>query len=174
MKNLLTINEQDIIPNSPVVDTSAFRKREAARAVLLDDNGQVYLLNVSKHGYHKLPGGGIDEGEDTKQALGRELMEEVGCKAEIIAELGTIIEYRNYDDGGLEQTSYCYLAKQVGDQTDSALEEGELEEGMFEVKAKSIEEAIALLTDDKPDNLEGKFIQKRDITFLQAAKELET
>jgi 8-oxo-dGTP diphosphatase len=171
MKNLLTIKEQDILPDSSSVDISAFRKRGAARAVLLDGSGQVYLLNVSKHGNHKLPGGGIDEGEDIKQAMERELMEEVGCKAEILAELGTVIEYRNYDDGGLEQTSYCYLSKQVGEQVASALEEGELAEGMFEVKAKSIDDAIALLSQDKPDNLEGKFIQKRDIAFLQSAKE---
>ena len=171
MKNILTIKEQDIESDSPVVDTSAFRKRGAARAVLLDDNNQVYLLNVSLHGYHKLPGGGIDEGEEIIQALERELMEEVGCKAEIVAELGTIIEYRNYDDGGLEQTAYCYLAKQIGEQVASSLEEGELAKGMIEVKAKDIDDAIALLNSDKPDNLEGKFIQKRDLAFLKEAKE---
>lgn len=71
MKNLLTIKEQGIVPDSPVVDTSTFRKRGAARAVLLDDEGGVYLLNVSKHGYQKLPGGGIDEGENIQQALER-------------------------------------------------------------------------------------------------------
>ncbi len=171
MKNILTIKEQDIESDSPVVDTTDFRKRGAARAVLLDDNNQVYLLNVSLHGYHKLPGGGIDEGEEIIQALERELMEEVDCKAEIVAELGTIIEYRNYDDGGLEQTSYCYLAKQIGEQVASSLEEGELDEGMIEVKAKDIDDAIALLNSDKPDNLEGKFIQKRDLAFLKEAKE---
>lgn len=172
MKNLLTIHEQDVASNVPSVDTSNFRKREAARAVLIDDEKQVYLLNVSKHGYHKLPGGGIDEDENIKQALERELMEEVGCRAEIIEELGTVIEFRNYDDGGLEQISYCFLAKQVGDQVDSALEEGELDEGMFEVKARDINEAIALLAGDKPDNIEGRFIQKRDLAFLNAAKNL--
>lgn len=170
MKAILTIKEQDIVPDSTVVDTSAFRKRGASRAVLLDDKGQIYLLNVSKHGYHKLPGGGIDEGEDIIQALERELMEEVGCKAELVAELGTVVEYRNYDDGGLEQTSYCYLAKQVGEQVASALEEGELAEGMFEVKATSVDDAIAILSQDKPDNVEGKFIQKRDLAFLNEAK----
>lgn len=159
------------MPESPVVDTSTFRKRDAARAVLLDDQGRVYLLNVSKHGYHKLPGGGIDDGEDIQQGLERELMEEVGCKAEVTVELGTVIEYRDYDDGGLEQTSYCYLAKQVGQQVESALEEGELAEEMFEVKVKSIDDAITLLSQDKPDNLEGKFIQKRDLAFLKSAKE---
>jgi 8-oxo-dGTP diphosphatase len=173
MKLLLTIKEQDIEPQAPVVDTSNFKEREAARAVLLDSDGQVYLLNVSRHGYHKLPGGGVDEGEEIKQALEREILEEVGCNTEIVAELGMIVEFRDYEDGGLKQTSYCYLAKQVGEQIDSALEEGELEEGMFEVKSKSIDEAITLLSNDKPDNLEGKFIQRRDITFLKAAKENE-
>ena len=170
MINILTIKEQDINLNSPVVDMSSFKERSAARAVLLDENGQVYLLNVSKHGYHKLPGGGIDEGEDTIEAMERELLEEVGCKAEIISELGEIVEYRTYDDGGLKQTSHCYLARQVGKQVESALEEGELEEGMFEIKASNIDEAIKLLETDRPDNLEGKFIQKRDMTFLQKAK----
>ncbi len=171
MNLLLTINEHDFNPDAPTVDTSSFRKREAARAVLIDKDKQVYLLNVSKHGYHKLPGGGIDDGEEVKQALKRELMEEVGCEAEIVTELGIIIEHRNYEDGGLKQTSYCYLAKQTGNQVESALEEGELEEGMVEVKAKNIDEAIALLTSDKPENLEGQFIQKRDLAFLNAARE---
>jgi hypothetical protein len=101
----------------------------------------------------------------------RELMEEVGCKAEIIKELGIVIEYRDFENGGLIQTSYCFLARQVAEQTESSLEEGELDEGMYEVKAKNIEEAINLLQNDKPDNLEGKFIQKRDIAFLKAAIE---
>ena len=170
MKTLLTITEQDINPDAKEVDTSKFRQRLAARAVLLDDLGQVYLLNVSKHGYHKLPGGGVDDGENIEQALERELMEEVGCKAEVAAELGSIVEYRTYDHDGLKQTSYCYLARQIGDQQESALEEGELDEGMFEVKATSINEAIELLSGDEPDNLEGKFIQKRDLCFLRAAK----
>ncbi|MEO8862807.1 MAG: NUDIX domain-containing protein [Candidatus Saccharimonadales bacterium] len=79
MKSLLTIREQDIVAGSADVDTSSFRERRAARAVLLDDNAQVHMLNVSKHGYHKLPGGGIEAGEDILSALERELMEEVGC-----------------------------------------------------------------------------------------------
>lgn len=168
----MTIREQDFNPSAPRKDDSYFKQRSAARAVLLDPNGQVYLLNVSKHDYHKLPGGGIDEGEDTKQALERELMEEVGCRAEIVADLGCIVEFRDYEAGGLKQTSYCYLAKQVGEQQASALEVSELEEGMFEVKAESIDDAIALLERDDPDNLEGKFIQKRDLCFLRAAKQI--
>lgn len=170
MNLLLTINEQDFIPEAPESNVSDYRTREAARAVLLDDLGRVYLMNVSLHGYHKLPGGGIDEGENVESALARELIEEVGCKAEIISELGEIVEYRDFEK--LKQTSYCFLAKQVGEQHSSALEEGELAEGMSEVKAKDIDEAITLLKNDLPDNLVGKFIQKRDLAFLEAARPL--
>lgn len=170
VRNLLTIKQSDIDPDSPLTDVTNFRKRSAARAVLLDKYGRVYLLNVSKHGYHKLPGGGIDEGEEIIEAMERELLEEVGCRAEILAELGTVIEYRDYYWGGLRQISYCFLAKQVGEQKESALEEGELRQGMFEVRAKDIDDAIRLLQEDKPDNFEGKFIQKRDLCFLMAAR----
>lgn len=173
MKTLLTITKQGIIPGTPDDGVSEFRERRAARAVLLDEFGQVYLLKVGKHNYHKLPGGGIDEDEDIEQALMRECMEEVGCKVEIVSELGIVVEYRTYDDGGLKQTSYCYLAKQIGEQGEPSLEEGEIEEGLYEVKAKNIDEAIALLENDEPDNLEGKFIQKRDLAFLNEAKRIK-
>lgn len=168
MNSLLTIRERDFTSSSTQADVSDYKTRQAARAVLLDNSGWVYLMNVSLHGYHKLPGGGIDEGEGVEQALARELMEEVGCKADIIGELGEIVEYRDFEK--LNQTSYCFLAKQAGEQQDSALEEGELAEGMVEVKAESIDAAIVLLKNDLPNNLEGKFIQKRDIAFLEAAK----
>lgn len=168
MNTILVITAQDFDSDSPIVDTASFGTREAARAVLLDKHNQIYLLNVSGHSYHKLPGGGIDKDEDTVQALERELMEEIGCTAEILAELGTVIEYR--DNDGLIQTSYCYLARQTGDQTESNLEESELAAGMIEFKAKNVNEAIRILTTDEPNNLEGKYIQKRDIAFLKAAK----
>lgn len=169
MKTVLTISQKDIDQDSSEVDTTNFRKREAARAVLLDPNGGVYLLQVTNHGYHKLPGGGIDEGEDITRALERELMEEVGCQADIIFEVGKVIEYRSYEDTGLLQTSYCYLAKQRGEQGQSNLEEDELAQGMIETKASNIQAAIALLEKDEPDNPEGKFIQKRDLALLREA-----
>lgn len=174
MKTLLILTQQDILPNSPAVDTSNFRERKAARAVLLDQNGAVYLLSVTKHGYHKLPGGGIEAEESVQQALERELLEEVGCKAEIIAELGKIIEYRNYKDGGIIQASYCFLARQIGEQFGSKLDEFELSQGMQETKAASIAEAIIVLENDKPNNLEGQFIQRRDLEILKTAKGIIT
>lgn len=168
MKRLLVIEEQDIEPSAPIVDTSSFNTREASRGVVLNEEGEVYLLKVNVHNYHKLPGGGIDEGEDKVAAMKRECIEEIGCTVSITAELGMIIEYRNQFK--LIQTSYCYLARQEGPQGESSLEEGEIAEGLEEVRVASIDEAIRALSSDKPDNYEGKFIQKRDLTVLYEAK----
>lgn len=172
MKLLSTIRSQDFATDIDMteVDVAAFHTRRAARAVLLGEAGQVYLLFTAKHGYHKLPGGGIEEGEPIKQALAREIMEEVGCEAEILDEIGEIIEHRNEQQ--LVQTSYCYLARQTGPLQPIALEEGEIEEGLELVQAATIDDAIALLRADKPDNIHREFMRTRDLTFLEAARDI--
>ena len=175
MKKLGIITRQDFDPSESGIFYDDFGIREASRAVLLNDVGQVFLMNVQLHGYHKLPGGGIDAGESKEEALARELLEEVGTSLTIEAELGLVIEYRTTPWTGLErmkQISYCYLARQRGEQIPSKLEESEIAEHMIEVKAKSINHAIDLLKADKPDNIEGKFIQRRDLLFLLEAKKL--
>ncbi len=169
MKNILTIHEQDIVPEAPVIDTVNFRKREAARAVVSDNAGKIALLRVGLYDYHKLPGGGIDEGEDIPTALERELLEEIGCKAEVTGEVGEIIEYRNQSE--LEQISYCFAATQIGEKGEPDFTEKELREQFSIVWTDNIDSAIALLEQDKPTNYEGKFIQKRDLALLKAAKE---
>lgn len=176
MKKLGIITLQDFDPAGSGAFAEDFGVREAARAVLLNKLGEVYLMKVQLHGYHKLPGGGVDEGEGKTEALARELLEEVGCRAKIIDEIGTVIEYRTTPWYGLErmkQISYCYLARQVGEQIASELEEAEIAEQLVEVKATSIQHAIHLLSNDKPDDVDGKFIQKRDLLFLQAALQLQ-
>ncbi|MCA9347948.1 NUDIX domain-containing protein [Candidatus Saccharibacteria bacterium] len=170
MKNILTIREQDIVPGAPVVDAGNFRTREAARAVVPDGAGKVALLRVGLYGYHKLPGGGIDEGEDVPTALERELLEEIGCKAEVAGEVGEIVEYR--DQFEMVQTSFCFIANQVGEKGEPDFTEKELREQFSIVWANDIDEAITLLESDEPTNYEGKFIRVRDLALLRAAKEL--
>lgn len=170
MKNILTIYEQDIIAEAPVVDAASFRKREAARAVVYDDAGKVALLHVGLNNYHKLPGGGVDEGEDLSAALERELLEEIGCRAKVTGEVGVTVEYR--DQFKLEQTSYCFTALQVGDKGSPNFTDEELSEQFSIVWVDDIDSAITLLEQDKPTNYEGKFIQKRDLALLRAARRL--
>lgn len=169
MNNLLTVEDADFDPKIKRGAESQYHLREAARGVLFDDTGLIYLMHVKKHGYHKLPGGGLDPGESKVDALKRELLEEVGCNAEIIEETGTTTEYRNHNDFE-KQISYCYIAKQIGALREPHLEQAEIDNGMTHIKVSGIQAAIDLLENDKPDNISGKFIQKRDLAILRQAQ----
>lgn len=168
MKLLLEIRDSDVIPGSQDLDPSSFSERQAARAVVINDVGQVALLKVSKHNYHKLPGGGIEAHEDIEQALRRELLEEIGCEARVVDEVGEIIEYKN--EHQKKQTSYCYIGQQFGDSREPNFTEREFSDGFEMVWSTDIDQAIKLLENDKPSDYTGHFIRGRDLAFLKAAK----
>lgn len=167
IKNIV---EQDLDPSAPVVDSSSYWVRRAARAVVVANDGRIPLLHVTKHGYHKLPGGGIDDGEEIEQALARELMEEVGIVAEVTEEIGEVVEVR--DAYEMIQHSYCYLAKQTGEITEPEFTEEEIADGFEVAWMKDIDEAIDVVEANAPRNYEGKPISIRDLTVLKKAKEL--
>jgi 8-oxo-dGTP pyrophosphatase MutT (NUDIX family) len=159
MKLLKVIGEKD--------EQRIYRTRKAARAVVFDDDGNVALLYVSKHGYYKLPGGGVEEGEDFEGALKRECEEEIGCSVEIIKPIGKIIEYRHFPDGANEdQESYYYVARVVGPKGMPHFEQGEIDKG-YQQKWATETEAITLLRERKTDDYIGKFIVERDSTFIE-------
>lgn len=54
-----------------------------ARAIVINDKGQILLVKHSYQPHWHLPGGGVDNGETPKAAVIRELKEEVGL---IVAE----------------------------------------------------------------------------------------
>jgi 8-oxo-dGTP pyrophosphatase MutT (NUDIX family) len=148
---------------------STLEIREASRAVLFDENGLIPLLFVSNYNYHKLPGGGIDDGEDKAVALVREVMEEVGSEIEVTGEVGKIIEYRSKFN--LKQISYCYIGKIISKGLPTFTEE-ELSQN-FKLVWLPLDEAISKVESDKPTNYEGSFIQQRDIVFLKKVEQMK-
>lgn len=163
MELLLEIKDKEI----PV--EKSYKTRTAARAILFDKNNLVPLLFNSKHNYHKIPGGGIDDGENQKQALIREVLEEVGSTFEITGEVGKIIEYKS--EMNELQTSYCYLGKVISKGLGTNYTEKEVNDG-FQMVWLPFDEAISTIENNKPTNYEGSFIQKRDLRFLQKAQEI--
>lgn len=141
--------------------------RKAARAILFDKNKNIAIIFVTKKYCHKLPGGGIDEGENFEIALRRELMEEVGAKIEITGELGLITEVGGKPE--YKQDSYCYFAKVVGKLEKQSFTEEEKSSGTKLVWMK-LDEAIKILENDKPTEDIWKYIRNRDLIFLKEAK----
>lgn len=149
-------------------EAASYSVREAARGVVIDSDGNVALLHVSKDGYYKLPGGGLDEGEDRLVAFARECKEEIGCDVEVTKELGQIVEYRKVYS--LKQTSYCYVGKVVGEKCAPDFTESELARG-FEIEWMPIDAAIEKVRNGKTSNPEGAlYIIPRDVAILEAAK----
>ncbi len=162
MELLKEIKYQDYSSNT------TWNIREASRAILFDENDLIPLLFVSKYNYHKLPGGGINKGEDKAQALVRECLEEVGSEIKVDGEIGKIIEFRSKWD--LKQISYCYYGKIVS-KGEPDFTEKELSQG-FKIVWLPLKEAIFQVENDKPENYEGSFIQKRDLEFLKKAEQV--
>ena len=168
MKQLKLINPENVSEE----EIKKYLVREAGRAVVVDEDKKIALLHVSKENYYKLPGGGIEEGEDKMSALKRECLEEIGCNVEVINEIGSIVEYRKIFN--LKQTSYCYLAKVKGQKGMPDFTENENEKG-FEQVWLSYDEALKALTESKATSIEGNsYIVPRDTTFLKEAKKISS
>jgi len=169
MKLLKQLKDADFPYDHPDIEI-----RSAARAVLFDDKNFVPILFVSKHNYHKLPGGGIKPSEDKMKGLEREVLEEVGSNIKVSGEIGKIVEYRSKENFDwiydLKQTSYCYLGKITSKGTPK-FTKTEINDG-FQLIWLTLDQAISVLSSDQPNNQEGKFIRERDLTFLSAAKDL--
>ncbi len=169
MKLILELNGNDVgLPYSESY-TTPYILRKTALAVLFNNAGKIALLDVSNDKYHKLPGGGLEAGEDVITALRRECLEEVGSHIEITDEIGLTIEYKN--EKGFLQISYCYIAQSVGGLVSPQYEDGELEDG-FHLIWVDIDEAITLISQDSSATSSGKFICKRDLEILKEAKQV--
>jgi len=172
MNLLREIYDTDVFPDAQNHNPSTFTEKATSRIILLNDLGQIALLRVGKYNYHKLPGGGIENNESPEQALHRELLEEMGRRARIIAEVGMVIEYKNEQQR--KQTSYCYLGEQVGEITARHLTESELAHDYTEIWLDGISPAIAQVESDQPIGYSRKFIQARELEFLRAAKAIDS
>ena len=161
MKQIALINPENVTEK----EASAYRVRQAARAIVFDNDKSVALLHATKYNYYKLPGGGIEEGENPVAALKRECLEEIGCNIEIIGELGTTLEYRKKFE--LKQTSYCYIANLLGGKGVPQLMPDEMEEG-FQTVWLPIEEAIEKVQSGSLEKYQAQFMIPRDTAFLKA------
>ncbi|MCP5405466.1 MAG: NUDIX domain-containing protein [Pseudomonadaceae bacterium] len=163
MERLVLLNPENASPD----EVAGFRRRYAVRAVVRDSDGNIALLHVSKHGYYKLPGGGVEKDEDRMAALARECLEEIGCHVEVENPIGYTEELRKMFN--LHQTSECYTARVVGEKGQPDFTQSEEAEG-FRIVWAPYAEALELVSSSGTDVQEGyDYIVPRDTCILKAA-----
>lgn len=160
MKLLKILNPE----NASEAEMSKFDVRQAVRGIVYDANGNIAVLHVTRLSYHKLPGGGSENGEDPHATLKRECLEELGCNIEITGEVGQITEYRKMFQ--IKQLSPCYTAQVVGEKGRPSFTKEEIDNG-FKILWVPIEQALHLLRSDHPSHEAGLYIVPREIVFLE-------
>ena len=103
------------------------KPKYATRTVLLDQDGRVAIINVTKHGYYKIPGGGVEEREEIRAAARREVLEEAGCDCAIVERLGQL--ETEVPVWGMLDISEGFIARVVGEKMQPKYEDWENERG---------------------------------------------
>jgi 8-oxo-dGTP pyrophosphatase MutT (NUDIX family) len=150
------------------MDNENVKKRKAVRAIIFDDEYKIAILEVRGGVYHKIPGGGIEVGENDIEALKREIFEEAGCDIEIIEKIGEL-QFVDPDGSGLIHHSVCFLTKKIKDYGRQYFTEIEIK-NKFKLLWIDIDEAINLFENVKTKKLFELEMNKRDLKFVKIAK----
>jgi len=131
--------------------------------IVTNSKGEIAIIFASKGEYFKLPGGGIEEGEDHLVAAEREAMEEIGCKVAIDVDcLAMAEEWRN----DLHQISFCLIGRLLEDLGATDLTEDEIADGLKH-QWVTVQGAIQKMKESKPTSELGVSIRERDLFLVE-------
>lgn len=139
---LVNLDWQNYEPDWDVIS------RKAVRGIIRDEDGNYMLMQSKKYGEFKFPGGGMEEDEDERETLIREVLEETGYTVlpESIKYFGETIEKKKSfleENTLFEQRSVYYFCQiENVKAVQQALTDNELKLGL-ELKMVDINEAIA-------------------------------
>ena len=128
------------LPNGKFLDATIFEFRAWANVLAITKDNEAVLIKQYRHGVEKIlweiPGGVVEDGEDLRAGVKRELLEETGYTASRIIETG-----RLYPNPALQtNTMYCYLALDAEKVTGQSLNDGE----DIEVHLVPLDELVAM------------------------------
>ena len=137
MELLFTLDNKNYDPDIEIVS------RPSARGIVIRD-GKIGMIHSQKYDYYKFPGGGIEDGEDPRDAMIREVREEAGLIVieESIKEFGNVHRRSITERGGIFlQDNFYYLCSCEEDIQEQILDDYEAKE-RFTLEFVSAELAI--------------------------------
>ena len=137
--------------------------RITARAIVRNVEGKYAVMYADKFHLYSLPGGGVDEGEDIRTALEREVWEETGCTCDEVEELGIVQENRFSQD--FTQDSYYFVVKTHAKFGIIHLTDAEME-NKTSIQWHDFDAVYDLITNPLQDTQQRKYLQARDKAAL--------
>ncbi|OAF55274.1 hypothetical protein VC83_08214 [Pseudogymnoascus destructans] len=135
-----------VFPTPRIIGTKrpeiSYKECPAARVIAFNAARKVAIVYTKRERYYKLPGGGIDSGEQHEMAALREMQEETG--------------------------GICYVADVVDDSGSPSLTEDEVNDGLGHLWL-SVDEAKTKMAGAEPRSELGLYIKERDIYLLGEA-----
>ncbi len=167
MEKLFTIDLKDYNESDRVF------RRPSARAIIIKGD-KIALVYSKVEKYYKFPGGGIHDDEDKREALIREVREEVGMvvKPETIKEFGSVLRRQKGKEEGVifEQENYYYFCETEDELVSQELDEYE-KDAEFVLRIVPIDEAIATNEAYTSTDSFNPVMIKRECRVLRMIKE---
>lgn len=140
MKQLFTIDAKDYNPSWPK------SYRPSVRGIIFNKDNLISLIYSQKYHFYKLPGGGIEEGENYLETLIREVKEETGLTVipSSVQEFGEALRIQKSSalkDTIFVQQNYYYICQTTGKVHAQHLDQDE-QEADFILTTVSLDEAI--------------------------------
>ena len=147
--------------------------RQIVRAIVIDHAGWFYFVRAvrdddfGKGTLIETSGGGVESGEDLRDAIQRELREELGAEVEILCKLGVVSDYYNLIHR--HNINHYYLCRAVSF-GNRHLTEQEIEDYHLSTLKLRYEAAIREYELRSYSKL-GRLIANRELPVLKKAKE---
>lgn len=157
-------------------DSDCVFSRPSARGIIFGDDNKIALVYSENEKYYKFPGGGIHEDEDKKEALIREVREEVGLIVipESICEFGSVMRRQKSNISPhtiFEQENFYYICKTKNQIVARDLDHYEAEAG-FILRFVDLDEAISVNLAYKSEDYFNEIMIKRETKVLQMVKDV--
>ncbi len=167
MSDTFEIFEQDVHPAIKSDPDVSLDESRSARAIVIDDDKNIALINVRNRNYYMLPGGRADFDDESYEVIARrEVKEEVGVDIADVKPCCMTNEYRY--KRAIKKVSQCFIARVDGEKGKTEFTQKEIHRG-FELVWVKPEKALDLITASKPEDYTGPFNNARDTYFLKQA-----